>query len=361
MLVFIGPSGSGKTTIEAAFQKMGYSSIENYTTRPMREGETEGNPYFFISEEKFLKLKKEGFFAEHIQYNGNHYGFAKQDVTDNKIASVVPDGFRQLSKIKDLNIISFYFEVDEETRYKRMIERGDSPESAKRRIEIDREVFAGIKEECTFIVDASVPLKEMIYDILEKKEFFNNKFYIATRYGSLHPCAPKLDEINILDIAHALSLSTRFNGHCNQLYSVASHSVAIANELKVRGYSPRIQMLGLLHDGSEAYLSDVPKPLKEVMYMYLIVEKNLQDLIYLKYTGKFPTKEELEIVKQVDTEMYYAECERFLPDKTLWVPQKYEENITVRPVADEPTISMKKFLEQFNSIKNEMGISKTSY
>ena len=54
-------------------QNVNLDNIENYTTRPMREGESDGNPYYFLSREEFFKLKEEGFFAELIEYNGEHY------------------------------------------------------------------------------------------------------------------------------------------------------------------------------------------------------------------------------------------------------------------------------------------------
>ena len=63
--------------------------------------------------------------------------------------------------------------------------------------------------------------------------------------------------LDIKDIAHALSLMCRGNGHVQYFYSVAQHSLACAKEAKIRGYSKEVILGCLLHDGSEVYLSDV--------------------------------------------------------------------------------------------------------
>ena len=48
--------------------------IITYTTRDMREGESEGDPYHFVSKPKFLELIEQDFFAEHAQVHTNLYG-----------------------------------------------------------------------------------------------------------------------------------------------------------------------------------------------------------------------------------------------------------------------------------------------
>lgn len=85
--------------------------------------------------------------------------------------------------------------------------------------------------------------------------------YIRTYTGGkFHVFAPKPDEVSILDIAHALSQQCRFTGHTRKFYSVAQHSVLVARQSKCWG--DQYELKGLLHDAAEAYLVDLPTPIK---------------------------------------------------------------------------------------------------
>ena len=95
-------------------------------------------------------------------------------------------------------------------------------------------------------------------------------------FDPLHPCE---EQIIIEDIAHALSFLCRANGHFKSFYSVGQHCINCAREASARGYSKRVQLGCLLHDGSEAYLSDVTRPVKKEMPLYLEFETPLQDAI----------------------------------------------------------------------------------
>lgn len=85
------------------------------------------------------------------------------------------------------------------------------------------------------------------------------------------PMDPRPDEVHIEDIAHSLSLQCRYAGHCIQFYSVAEHSVHIARWLD-KHYGPVTAIHGLLHDATEAYCVDVPRPLKPSLTNYKQIE-----------------------------------------------------------------------------------------
>ena len=76
------------------------------------------------------------------------------------------------------------------------------------------------------------------------------------RFDPTNPCE---DDIDIRDIAHALSMMTRANGHFTEFYSVARHSVNCALEATARGYSKRVALFCLLHDSAESYIGDDEK------------------------------------------------------------------------------------------------------
>src|SRR5574342_1090607 len=86
---------------------------------------------------------------------------------------------------------------------------------------------------------------------------------IITYTGRLFwPLSPRLEDINILDICHALSNQTRFTGHTREFYSVAQHSCLVSDLLP-----EKFKLDGLLHDASEAYLMDLARPVKELEQM----------------------------------------------------------------------------------------------
>jgi hypothetical protein len=87
------------------------------------------------------------------------------------------------------------------------------------------------------------------------------------------PCNPVPNEVFIEDIAHALSLQCRYAGHCIKFYSVAEHSVLIARYLAAT-HAPEVALAGLLHDASEAYCVDIPRPLKPYLTNYKDIEED---------------------------------------------------------------------------------------
>lgn len=124
-----------------------------------------------------------------------------------------------------------------------------------------------------------------------------------------YPLSPKLEEILLEDIAHSLSLICRGNGHVKYFFSVAQHSINCYLEAKARNYSKEVQLGCLIHDASEAYLSDITRPVKRELSEYLVIEKNLQDKIYKKFNVDIEKKEIFEKIKNIDDEnLKYEMC-----------------------------------------------------
>ncbi len=87
---------------------------------------------------------------------------------------------------------------------------------------------------------------------------------------------------NVEEIAHALSFDCRFGCHLQHFYSVAQHAVLVARTVHWLGMTdPRVLRAALLHDASEAYLRDIPSPMKRLpaMYEYRILERRVQEAI----------------------------------------------------------------------------------
>lgn len=90
--------------------------------------------------------------------------------------------------------------------------------------------------------------------------------FINTATGiQFHMCNPSSLEVNITDIAVALSRAPRFAGHTSEPWTVAEHCLLVTAILRHGGFNAKMQMAGLLHDAAEAYICDIPSPLKWAM------------------------------------------------------------------------------------------------
>ena len=137
--------------------------------------------------------------------------------------------------------------------------------------------------------------------------------YITTYTGKhIWPLESQAADIDIQDIAHALSLTCRGNGQVRTFFSVGQHCIWCAKEAEARGYSRRLILACLLHDASECYLTDLPRPLKAVMPEYVEIEDRLLQVIYRKYLGGDLTSEEEALLKQVDDDLLYYDLRELL-------------------------------------------------
>jgi hypothetical protein len=116
------------------------------------------------------------------------------------------------------------------------------------------------------------------------------------------PFDPRPEEVRIGDIAHALSMQCRFAGHCLRFYSVAEHSVLLS-----RHVAPEHKLWALLHDASEAYLMDVPRPIKPYLGGYREAEDGVMRAICTRF-GLDP--EMPQAVAEADTRLLMDEAEQ---------------------------------------------------
>lgn len=179
------------------------------------------------------------------------------------------------------------------------------------------------------------------------------------------PLQPQADELDIRDIAHALSNNCRWTGHCKDFYSVAQHSVLASENVP-----QEMALTALLHDASEAYLSDLSRPVKysPEMEAYRTAERRLECVIADRYglmfdDSKHPWPYPAE-VKTADNKMLHTERRDILVSHMSWTTdsvnalgiegdnERTPYSFTIVPWA--PKEAETRFLNRFN----ELNVSK---
>lgn len=173
--------------------------------------------------------------------------------------------------------------------------------------------------------------------------------FVETRSGKrVSVQNPQPDQFDIKDIAYALSNTCRFNGHCAGFYSVAEHSVAVALRL------PRERRLaGLLHDATEAYLGDIPSPIKQFLPDYKAIEAKFERTIADKFGVEWGND-----IKEADVDALFTEAHFLIPSKGKdWTffqgPMKFEVNHRLKPVCLPPQAAFQLFMGCFYDATQE--------
>ncbi|MFV0497751.1 MAG: phosphohydrolase [Candidatus Fimivivens sp.] len=131
---------------------------------------------------------------------------------------------------------------------------------------------------------------------------------IRTYHGiNMDPFNPKSSDICIEDIAHALAMLCRANGHIHHFYSVAQHCLNCEQEAQARGLNTRVRLFCLLHDATECYISDLTRPVKRHFPLYYEAEGALVGVIYDTLCKVRPTPEEYELIGAIDDCLLYHE------------------------------------------------------
>lgn len=159
------------------------------------------------------------------------------------------------------------------------------------------------------------------------------------------PLNPKVEQIDIIDIAHALSHLCRFGGHIRSFYSVAEHSVRCCWET-----SPEFRLAALLHDASEAYLVDVPRPIKRYLGNYVELEAQIQRVVGEKF-GIDPELFSHPEIKRVDNLLLVTEARDLLGvnARTEWGYDFDPLPISITPYGNPKST----FLHVFNGLVPE--------
>ncbi len=123
---------------------------------------------------------------------------------------------------------------------------------------------------------------------------------------AFYPMSPLAEDIDPVDIAHALSLICRYGGHVSRFYSVAEHCVLMSYAV-----APENALWALLHDATEAYMGDMIRPLKQMMPAYRRAEDRLSDIIADRFgiSRIYPDE-----VKRADLRILHDEVNALMAD-----------------------------------------------
>lgn len=197
ILVLLGKSGAGKDKIQDNLMgKFGFDRITSHTSRPMREGESSGNPYYFVDRNVMIDFYNSHDLLELREYHttvddspetwyyGIHLDEVERNMTGERIVVVDPQGLSDLVHIfGEHQIVSVYIDVSDGVRTERARGRGSYDEAEwKRRMSDDNRVFADIREKVDLVLDNSpdlasddLTIENAIYDFYSFKETLAGK------------------------------------------------------------------------------------------------------------------------------------------------------------------------------------------
>jgi hypothetical protein len=156
------------------------------------------------------------------------------------------------------------------------------------------------------------------------------------------PLDPRPEDVDIVDIAHALSMQCRYGGHCQRFYSVAEHSCLVSGAL-----STEHALSGLMHDASEAYLQDIIRPVKGWLAGYGEIENKLMECIAARYNFTWPMP---IAVKDTDNRILLNEQAALMPNPPMaWnVPCKPLDGVVIAGWSQLE--AKQRFLDMFHSL-----------
>ena len=172
------------------------------------------------------------------------------------------------------------------------------------------------------------------------------------------------DDINIGDIAHSLAMIPRFAGNTSRPYTVAEHSLMVMQMVEAMGHGPLICLQALLHDATEAFLGDIPSPVKVLVPEIRDFETQV---LWPAVAEHFNLPIDMhESVKKADWIAFYVEASSLCFADNLnewerydeWMPHAEEwmkANGSLAPQEmPHPGLVMKIFMDSYNALVEEI-------
>ena len=181
--------------------------------------------------------------------------------------------------------------------------------------------------------------------------------FIQTLSGRrVNPLDASPEDIDPVDIARALSNLCRFGGHSRHFYSVAQHSAIVCDLLEERGATADELMAALLHDAAEAYLGDLPHPIKhrsELGAAFRVAEKRLEAVI----AERFELPDAAARIKPLDRALLATERLVFSEVRWNWPELDGVEPLDLEIDPWEPDRAQDEFTRRYERISAQRRLA----
>lgn len=171
---------------------------------------------------------------------------------------------------------------------------------------------------------------------------------------SFYPMDPRTDEVDPVDIAHALGMICRYGGHVKRFYSVAEHCVLLSYAV-----APENALWALLHDATEAYVGDMVRPLKQAMPAYRAAEDRLMTVICERFGMNDVCPPE---VKVADTRILHDERAALMaPSHQPWTSLNGFQPLGVQVEGWSPLDAESEFLARLRQLVRQRDMVNAPY
>jgi len=166
-IILVGAAGSGKDYFRDAILYYGLIKDISYTTRPIREGEINGEDYHFVNRPTFENAKDDGKFYEQVEFNNAYYGTLLKNWNECNVFIMTPSGVNQISDDDRENCIVVYLDIPVNVRINRMHKRSDGGfDKVERRIASDKADFKNFVNYDKVTRDPEFDIKELFKNIV---------------------------------------------------------------------------------------------------------------------------------------------------------------------------------------------------
>jgi 5'-deoxynucleotidase YfbR-like HD superfamily hydrolase len=174
--------------------------------------------------------------------------------------------------------------------------------------------------------------------------------YLQTVSGRwVNPFEPDPAQLDPGDVARALANQCRFGGHSRVFYSVAQHSLIVSELVEAEGGDVEDAFAGLMHDATEAYLGDMPHPLKHRSPLgteFRAAEDKLEEAL----RAHFRIRAEVPAIKRLDRALLATERREFSSVAWDWPELEGVEPLAMKLEAQPPDAAATAFLDRYEAL-----------